>query len=150
MKKTLMAVCVVGMLVFGMSVSVLADSDRSVWVKVPFAFHAGDTLMPAGTYQFSMRVKPHEGGSLLRIVNRDGSLCQHVYTNRIEGNPADPDVRVLFNKYGDTYFISKVRGRNLGAEVIKSRAEKELARSTSKPETFANGSPRLKPQRSGK
>jgi len=133
MKKAALAVFIVGVLVFGLSINAMADSDRSVWVKVPFAFHAGNTLMPAGTYQFSMRVKPHQAGNLLRIISQDGSLCENLSTNRIEGNRSDPDVHVYFNKYGDSYFLSKVKGNSLGVEVAKSRAEKQLEGSFSKP-----------------
>jgi len=43
MKKAAVAVFVVSVFVFGLSASVMASSEYSVWVKVPFSFYAGET-----------------------------------------------------------------------------------------------------------
>jgi len=128
----------------------MASSENSVWVKVPFSFYAGETQMPAGTYMFSMKTKPFNAGSVLKIVSQDGSICKHLSTNRLDGNPSISEVTVYFNKYGDSHFLSKVKGRSLGAEVARSRAEKQLEGTYSKEKVSSRPTPKSKPQRSGK
>lgn len=102
--------------------------ENAAYVKVPFAFQAGDTLMPAGTYLFEM---PGMGGaasgSMLRIVSSDGSLCQSLFSRNISGTTVDNIWQISFAKYGDTYFLAKVRNGNVGAEITKATSEKKLA-----------------------
>jgi hypothetical protein len=150
MKRAAVVIFFVGILVIGLTTSALAGGDNSAWVKVPFSFYAGNTLIPAGTYQFSMSVKPFDPGALLKIVSQDGSVCEHLYTSRIEGNPSDLDVRVYFHKYGDTHFLAKMKGPSLGIEVPKSRVEKQLEGTWAIPSPSANPAAKTNPQRSAK
>lgn len=125
MKKATMALVFLVVLIFGFVGSASAG-ENPVWVKVPFAFHAGNALLPAGDYLFNMQPGRISGGSMLKIVSRDGSMCEQLFSQRIDGYGYAADVNVYFNRYGDSYFLSKVKGYELGAELSKSRTEKNV------------------------
>jgi hypothetical protein len=128
MKKTLAVLAVVSGLMFMFVIGAHAESERAAWIKVPFAFQAGDTLLPAGEYMFEFaRMGDNATGSLLRIITRDGSICHHMLSRVIPGNTEDRDWQVSFNRYGDSYFVAKVRTGEVGCEISKSRTEKNLA-----------------------
>ena len=116
-------------LILGLAVFAAAAGDNGVRMRIPFPFYAGDQLMPAGHYILDMpRIGGFEAGSMLRILGEDGTVCQHLLSQRTTGNSTDTDFHVQFTKYGDTCFISKVRNSMLGAELIKSRFERKIER----------------------
>jgi hypothetical protein len=53
-------------------------------------------------------------------------------TNATLRSNASPDSRATFSRYGERYFLSSLwsQGTSAGCEIMKSRAEKELARQT--------------------
>jgi hypothetical protein len=93
---------------------------------IPFAFRAGETMMPAGDYIFR-----HWDSSLV-IHKESGGPSVVLLTNAALRQHPSPDSRLNFNRYGERYFLSSVwsQGTTAGSEVMKSRAEKELARQT--------------------
>ena len=116
-------------LTLGLAVFASAAGENGVRMRIPFPFYAGDQLMPAGNYTLDMpRIGGFEAGSMLRIVSEDGSVCQNLLSQRTSGNLSDTDFHVQFTKYGDTYFISKVRNSELGAQLIRSGLEKKTER----------------------
>ncbi len=128
MKRALAVLVVLIALIFGFAVGAQAGPESRVWINIPFAFQAGDQVMPAGQYLFEF---PRTGnfalGSLLKIVTQDGSICQHLLSRSIQGVTMEADWQVSFNKYGDVYFLTKIRNNDLGAEVSKTRKEKQMA-----------------------
>ena len=133
MKKILVVLVSVSAMVFAFAIGAFAGSGYSVSVKIPFPFYAGDRLIPAGQYLFEMPTVGNSAtGSLLTIRTKDGSVCQHMHTHRVEGDTADTDYHLIFNKYGESYFLTKVLNSDLGAELFRSDTEKKatLAYST--------------------
>lgn len=126
MKKLTMALVFLGILMFGF-IGSAAAGENPVWVNVPFAFHVGKALLPAGEYLFNMAPVAAPGGYMLKIVNRDGSMCEYVLSQRIDGFGRGTDFNLYFNRYGDSYFLRKVKGYDLGTELAKSRIEKAVA-----------------------
>ena len=92
---------------------------------IPFAFRAGEKAMPAGEYTIR-----HSAGSL--ILHNEGGPSVILLTNAASRGNAPNDARLNFNRYGERYFLSSVwsQGTTAGREVMKGRAEKELARQT--------------------
>jgi hypothetical protein len=132
MKKTLVVLFSLSAVIFGIAVAASAagalEASNSVLMKIPFAFHAGDNLYPAGQYWIEMpRMGGYAAGTMVRIAAQDGSSCQYVFSVRTRGVNTDTDYHVTFNKYGDTYYLAKVRNSELGAEVAQSRSEKRAA-----------------------
>jgi len=120
--KALALLAVLGAVV----VPVAAGADLSVRATIPFEFIVGDSVLPAGTYQF----EPQNYGHLLAIWNADQRwrtlvMVQPAY--RAERGSAAASV--VFNRYGARYFLSEVWGvpDAGGKRVLKSRAEREAS-----------------------
>lgn len=105
----------------------LGHAQQSVMVSIPFEFVVGDMTLPAGDYDIQ---HPSAGRPELLLIHRtDGSASAFVLTMAVEANAWQPESKLLFNHYGDRYFLSQIwaAGERLGRELYKSRAEKELA-----------------------
>jgi hypothetical protein len=128
MKRAFVLVVLAGVLIFGLAISASAASNRGVAIKVPFAFEAGDQLLPAGTYYFELTKNGgYALGSMLRVTSKDGGICHYLLSRTIPGVRSENDWHISFVKYGDTYFLAKVRNNILGAELSKSKTEKQMA-----------------------
>jgi len=92
---------------------------------IPFAFRAGEKAMPAGEYTIR-----HSAGSL--ILHNEGGPSVILVTNAASRANAPNDARLSFNRYGERYFLSSVWTTDSrdGREILKGRAEKELAGQT--------------------
>ena len=100
-------------------------------VDIPFEFRIGTMVMPAGEYQVSLVF-----GSYSSLLSFDCSRCRaHAFAmtyNVGGGHNARTEGRLVFNRYGDTYFLAEVwtSGSAVGNAVIKTEAEREIARIT--------------------
>ncbi len=112
-----------GLLMFS---SVSASAAGGVKANVPFAFHAGTVMLPAGEYVFSMGWH-----SDLVVTYSSGSHACILPMVR-EQNLASAGYRVIFTKYGDEYFLSEVRSRDFHGNLPKTQAEKMLAMAASR------------------
>src|SRR6516162_4252229 len=92
---------------------------------IPFTFRAGETAMPAGEYTIQ-----HRDNHL--VLHKEGGPSVILLTNAALRPNSSVDSRLDFSRYGERYFLSSVwtQGSGAGREVMKSRAEKELARQT--------------------
>lgn len=99
---------------------------QAVSAKVPFAFRAGDTLLPAGSYI----LETNNTNQTVLIRGTKGGAAMIALTNAAERLKAPADAELVFNRYGDKYFLSQVwnAGYNQGRQFKKSAAEKEMAR----------------------
>lgn len=93
---------------------------------VPFSFHAGDAKLPAGTYR--VHVLDNEKLSVMEISSADGSVSALFDVNRTEANATPAKSEVIFNRYGNRYFLSTMynEGETTGTVAAKSRYEKRL------------------------
>lgn len=90
-------------------------------VDVPFAFVVNGQTMPAGHYivaasgDYHIRISTQSAG--LNVITHS-ALRRDSYGSK-----------VVFHRYGDTYFLSAVwvTGNTTGRELARSRAERELA-----------------------
>jgi hypothetical protein len=93
---------------------------------IPFDFHAGDRLMPAGEYVI------HEQGTWVILSHFDGKASGAVMTLAASGRgPAQAqDARLEFNRYGSEYFLSSVWNSftTNGRQVPATTRQKELAK----------------------
>jgi hypothetical protein len=93
---------------------------------IPFTFRAGETVMPAGDY--TIRYREHQ----LVLRKEGGGPSIMLLTNAALRLTPSPESRLNFSRYGERYFLSSAwsQGTTAGFEIMKSRAEKELARQT--------------------
>lgn len=82
-----------------------------VQVTIPFDFHVGKTAMPAGTYNIGpcaqnvMLVRHCTSGvAAMQIANPSGDQAQE------HGS-------LIFNKYGEKYFLNEVKGLPISGDL---------------------------------
>jgi hypothetical protein len=95
-----------------------------VIADVPFAFSVGGQSLPAGHYVVAAV------GDDIRISNSQTNGL-FIPTHGAMRTASD-GTKLVFHRYGDTYFLSAVwvAGSTTGRELFRSRAERELAART--------------------
>ena len=106
---------------------------ESMKVDVPFGFVAAQATLPAGEYRVS-RNQPVQG--MVRLVSSKGSSAAICFAHAIQSHGPSSTTKLIFNRYGDQYFLSQVwsEGNDVGQVLRPSKAEREIARTFSKPE----------------
>jgi len=113
-----------------------AFGQQKMQYQIPFEFHFMDTVLPAGQYSVDT-----SSNSARNFVSLDCFACKaHVttVTFAIGGGANMPDEgRLVFNKYGDAYYLSQVwvPGYSQGGQLNKSKTEREIARITQPAQT---------------
>jgi hypothetical protein len=128
MKKQSYTILVITALVATVFTSAQAQSDRLITASVPFNFVINDRALPAGEYVFA--VVQLGGSDTVKIQSTDGHITAFVPTRsvRTKGSQAEP--KLVFNHYGDQYFLSQVFGLydSTAQQLARPRAEKLLAK----------------------
>jgi hypothetical protein len=104
--------------------------SNAAWeADIPFAFHAGRTIFPAGHYE----VRPERAQNVMLIRCLECKAAELVIVNPVEAGKAPETSSLVFHRYNGTYFLSKVWtcGWAEGRELGPSKAERELARNSS-------------------
>ena len=112
--------------------SVYAQSSIVLKADVPFGFRVAGQSLPAGEYN----VVP-KSPTLVVIRSRDGHQSALVMTNTIQASQISADGKLVFNRYGESYFLSQVwtPGEEIGRKLVRSSAEKEMAGGATPTET---------------
>lgn len=91
---------------------------------VPFAFRAGELVMPAGTYTLTQH-----SPSVILIRDADNKQNAFIATQGCERSTGPQTPMLVFKRYGDRYFLSQVWAHGAGGRQLpKAAVEKELAR----------------------
>jgi len=121
----------------GLFAATLAASPHAqtmnMQASIPFEFRIGSSVLPSGEYSI------RNSGGLLFVKQTGGAHKGGIFMTVGEDRPAGAKAAgtLLFNRYGSTYFLSKV----WSAESKEARAapqsprEKELARHIGQPGT---------------
>jgi hypothetical protein len=108
-----------------------------VRATIPFDFIVRGKVLPAGSYEIE-RVTEEPSGLLLRNVN---NKREHIVfeTEPVEGRKISNHNVLVFNHYGDEYFLSEVvtAGEQTGRELAPTRQERTLRREMAKNQTQA-------------
>lgn len=99
-------------------------AQEPVQANIPFAFTAGDTALPAGEYRIE---KVHGSSHVLLIRCTEGSPAIMVPTLPAASNGPQEKTKLIFDRYGDRYFLAQIwsAGSSRGSELPKSAKEKE-------------------------
>lgn len=126
------------MLLFFAVVFMLTVSPRNahaqiigeIEVTIPFQFHVGNAKLPAGKYI----IHPLDNTDLttMEISSADGSASALFEVRDAETNSAPPKTELIFNKYGNRYFLAKLfdEANPNGSTVLESRYEKTVSHQT--------------------
>lgn len=104
----------------------VAQAQDRVIAKIPFDFAAGNSKLPAGEYT----VKVVEATRMLLVVNTaDPHASLFIPANTAQANQIQRGSKLVFNRYGDRYFLSQVwmEGTSRGRQLVKSKGEKEMS-----------------------
>jgi hypothetical protein len=112
----------VGLMLTLAALPAAAQGKRLLILKAPFSFTVEQKKMPAGSYQILV-----EHG-WLQIRSDDNKTAAVVLTLPVAGKAPESVGHVVFNHYGDQYFLSEVwlPGMGAGRQTLESREEKEL------------------------
>jgi hypothetical protein len=96
--------------------------------NVPFEFHAGNAEFPAGEYR--IHSVDDSGLAVMQISTMDGSRSALFQVQESDASATPTKSELIFNKYGDQYFLSKLydQGERIGSEVLKSRGELRISK----------------------
>ena len=91
--------------------------------KVPFAFTVGNKTLPRDVYRIS-RLPGH-----MDVVQISGARNGAIVMSQPEGpDRTDPSPRLVFHRYGDSYFLREIRmPDNLGLALPATRLERDAA-----------------------
>ena len=104
-----------------------AQSSRTLVANVPFGFHVGSVALPAGEYT----VDPQAAPGVVRLVSADHKSVAMIATFATQAPKYNEQGKLVFNRYGDNYFLSQVWAPGLdGRGIAKSNREKEMASNT--------------------
>ena len=99
-------------------------------VSIPFQFHAGSTKLPPGKYVIHMI--DNSNLTVMEISSEDGSTSALFDVESAEANSAPAKNELIFNKYGNRYFLAKLFDQEnpSGSKVVESRYEKRIGQAT--------------------
>jgi hypothetical protein len=99
-------------------------------VSIPFQFHAGSTKLPPGKYVIHML--DNSNLTIMEISSEDGSTSALFDVESVEANSAPAKNELIFNKYGNRYFLAKLFDQEnpSGSKVVESRYEKRIGQAT--------------------
>ncbi len=124
--KTRALVIAAAMALTGMASTRVAEAQDPLVVNIPFDFVAGGKTLPRGEY--SVKVSG-TNPTLLLIDHQDASASLFIATNAVVSTEPPSESKLIFNRYGDRYFLSQVwtAGNSRGRQLMKSAREKEIA-----------------------
>ena len=103
-----------------------ATQAQSIMLKadIPFDFLVGDKRLPSGQYHVKS-LNP----VLTQIQSKDARSTAIVLTTGMQAAKISDTGKLVFNRYGDQYFLSKiwVPSSDAGRQLPKSRFEREVA-----------------------
>jgi len=96
-------------------------------VNIPFQFHAGNTKLPAGKYL--IHALDDADQTVMEISSADDSISALFEVQVVNADSAPNKSEVVFNKYGDRYFLAELiqEGNPVGSKVVESRYEKRIS-----------------------
>ena len=101
--------------------------------NIPFAFFAGGVQLPAGEYRLYHPGNPY----VVVIEKKDCTARAMTYVRPSAVNASQNSTKLLFNKYGDQYFLAEIWTEK-GQEVhqcFKCRMEQSLMAKAQQPKT---------------
>jgi hypothetical protein len=94
--------------------------DHGVRATVPFDFTVGDKLLPPGTYEITTAMS-----GVIEIQNRSKHVA--VLTTTSPDSNKSRISKLVFDKYGNQYFLSEIlcQSANMNVSVPPSKHEKQ-------------------------
>lgn len=121
--KTFPIVIVLGLLLAG---SVVAQQGEELVANIPFSFTICQEKLPAGKY----KVRPVTSANprIVLIATADNRAVEMVCTHDVQSKKPSTTGKLIFNQYGDQFFLSElwVQGETTGRQLAKTEQEETL------------------------
>jgi hypothetical protein len=95
--------------------------DRAVRAKVPFNFVVAGKTLPAGNYEF---VTQRSSTILIRNADQQIALLSMTRASDASSNYSS---RLVFNKYGDSYFLREILCPSIAVNAAFPQSKQEKA-----------------------
>ncbi len=123
MKRTVLAAAVA--VALSAAISAQGQMVTRATAQIPFEFNVGSQAFPAGKCEITLNVHP----GVVRVWcegARDGAMA---LSSRVTKTLPVRQGKLVFNKYGERYFLSQIwlPGQWAGHELMKAKVERELA-----------------------
>ncbi len=129
MKKQALTVLSIGSLLVMLAVVPLYAISSKITANIPFDFMVGNKTLPAGSYRVGRSTTM---GMMLVIQSADHRGSAFFLAHFVSAKSGqDKSAKLIFNKYGDQYFLSQVwsgEETDDGRRLMKSRREREVAK----------------------
>jgi len=103
-----------------------ATHAQSIMLKadIPFNFVVGDTQLPSGEYHVK-QLRP----GVIQVQDKVTRSSAIVMTTGVQTGKTSDVGKLVFNRYGDNYFLSRIWEPSsiTGRQLPKSRLEREVA-----------------------
>ena len=109
--------------------SAQAQNAGNMSVSIPFDFAVAGKTLPAGDYNVRRSIEGNR--ELTAIRNQDKTEAVYLpQTHPLQTNEVQSQSKLVFNKYGNQYFLSQVwiSGRTVGQELSRTAKERDLQR----------------------
>ncbi|MCA1603107.1 MAG: hypothetical protein LC776_16220 [Acidobacteria bacterium] len=131
-KQAFRTISMLGFLLMVAAISVNAQqlSENKIAVNIPFDFAVGETKLLAGKYTLRRIISTSSADQVL-IQNAEARMDMHTgITRPNRATETQRQSKLVFNRYGDQYFLSQVwmAGSDTGRDLFQSRNERNLAK----------------------
>jgi hypothetical protein len=140
-KKVFSAVLTIGLTVLGVTVAHAQLPGARMRAKIPFDFSVKGKILPAGDYEIR-RLNDEPATLVITNVNNQKGLAIF-WTTPVGGRNEVSRGRVVFHRYGESYFLSEVfaGGAQTGRRLLVSQRERllkqDIASKKGRPDTVA-------------
>ena len=151
MKKQLLkgATMLASIVVLALATAIVGGAQtrsRQIKADIPFDFVVGERTLTAGNY--AVGTISTSSAEVIAVRSKDGRQRAIRLTNAVKDNATTRRARLVFHRYGDTYFLAQVwaSGSSEGREMLKSKAERaagELAKNASGGEVARGNGPEV-------
>lgn len=109
-----------------MATTRVAQAQDPLAVNIPFDFMAGNTQLPAGEYTVKVSGPTN---TVILVSRKDSTVSAFMNTNAAVSVEPQSQSKLIFNRYGNRYFLSQVwtEGNSQGRQLLKSAREKEMS-----------------------
>ena len=98
--------------------------------KIPFDFMAAGSNLVAGEYTLETT---GDTDQVLQVCNLQQHRCVFMIASQVASKAKNDPGKLIFNRYGDQYFLSEIWSRSLVRTLPQNRRERQLAKSGAEP-----------------
>ena len=98
--------------------------------NIPFDFMAAGSNLVAGEYTLETT---GDTDQLLQMCNLQQHRCVFMIASQVASKAKNDPGKLVFNRYGDQYFLSEIWSRSLVRTLPQDRRERQLAKSGAEP-----------------